>query len=190
MNLRKTDFNCTEEIKQLAEKALEFSDIDILINNAGISHQELFQWVSDEKEAEILQINTQSALTLTKLILPSMISRHNGSIINISSIWGVTGGSCEVHYSASKAALIGFTKALAKEAGPSGVRVNCIAPGLIDTKMNSIFSQEDLDAVIDETPLMRIGTGEDIAELALFLAGNKASFITGQIIGVDGGLSL
>ena len=107
-----------------------------------------------------------------------MISRHNGSIINISSIWGVTGGSCEVHYSASKAALIGFTKALAKEAGPSGVRVNCIAPGLIDTKMNSIFSQEDLDAVIDETPLMRIGTGEDVAELALFLAGNKASFIT------------
>ena len=186
----KADFNCTEEIKQLAEKALEFSDIDILINNAGISHQELFQWVSDEKEVEILQINTQSALTLTKLILPSMISRHNGSIINISSIWGVTGGSCEVHYSASKAALIGFTKALAKEAGPSGVRVNCIAPGLIDTKMNSIFSQEDLDAVIDETPLMRIGTGEDVAELALFLAGNKASFITGQIIGVDGGLSL
>lgn len=184
----KADFSSAAEIEKLSNTALSFGDIDVLVNNAGISHQELFQFVSDEKAREILLLNTESAMSLTKKILPSMIKKHSGRILNISSMWGVTGGSCEVHYSASKAALIGFTKALAKEVGPSGITVNCIAPGLIDTKMNSHLSPEDIKALIDETPLARIGTGEDVAALAVFLAGDTASFITGQVIGVDGGL--
>ncbi len=179
-----------EETKLLAKKALDFSKIEVLINNAGIAHRELFQFVSDEKAHEIFTVNAESAILLAKEIAPSMISRHSGRIINISSMWGTTGGSCEVHYSASKAALVGFTKALAKELGPSGITVNCIAPGLIDTKMNGELDEEALNAVIDETPLSRIGTPEDVAELAGFLASEKASFITGQIIGVDGGLAV
>ena len=116
-----------------------------------------------------------------------MIARHSGRIINISSMWGITGASCEVAYSTSKAAINGMTKALAKELGPSGITVNAIAPGLIKTDMNSCLSEEDMKAIIDDTPMMRIGTAEDVASLALFLAGESASFITGQIISVNGG---
>ena len=116
-----------------------------------------------------------------------MISRHTGRIINISSMWGITGASCEVAYSASKSALNGMTKALAKELGPSGITVNAIAPGLIDTEMNSALSEEDIQAIIEETPMMRIGTPSDVAALALFLAGDSASFITGEVISVNGG---
>lgn len=186
----KADFTSGEEIKALSEKALESGSVDVLINNAGISHQELFQLVSEEKAQEIFKINIEGAVSLTKYIAPSMIKNHKGVIINISSMWGVAGASCEVHYSTAKSAMTGFTKALAKELGPSGIRVNCIAPGFIDTKMNSKFSKEDIDALINETPLTRTGRCEDIAELSSFLASEKASFITGQIITVDGGLTL
>jgi 3-oxoacyl-[acyl-carrier protein] reductase len=168
----------------------QFGHIDVLINNAGISHQELFQSVSEEKASEIFKINIESAVSLTKYLVPSMINKHSGVVLNISSMWGVVGASCEVHYSTAKSAMTGFTRALAKEVGPSGIRVNCIAPGFIDTKMNSKFSKEDVEALRDDTPLMKIGKCEDIAELALFLASEKASFITGQIITVDGGLTL
>ena len=128
-----------------------------------------------------------SAMTLTKEILPSMIKNQRGRIINISSMWGIAGASCEVHYSASKSALIGFTKALAKEVGPSGITVNCIAPGYIDTKMNSTIDEDSVKEIVEATPIQRKGTPEDIAPLGVFLSGDDASFITGQVISVDGG---
>lgn len=184
------DFSNVSETKMLAQKALSLGNIDVLINNAGIAHQELFQFVSDEKAHEIFAVNTESTIMLTKEIVPNMISRHSGKIINISSMWGIVGGSCEVHYSASKAAIIGFTKALAKEIGPSGITVNCIAPGLIDTAMNSHLDSEAIAEIVSETPLSRIGIPQDIAALAAFLASDGASFITGQIISVDGGLTV
>lgn len=186
----KGDFTKNEEIKALAEKALSFSDVDILVNNAGIAYQGLFQFVDEKKSREIFQINIESAVSLTKYILPKMIQNHKGKIINISSMWGVVGASCEVHYSTAKSAMIGFTKALAKEVGRSGITVNCIAPGLIDTKMNSRLSKEDIDDIIEQTPLYKIGTPKDIANTAVFLASEKAEFITGQTITVDGGLTL
>ncbi len=182
------DFTKDEEVKAFAEKVLKrFGRVDILVNNAGIAYQNLFQLTDDKKVKEIFDINLMSALSLTKEILPSMICEHYGRIINISSMWGISGASCEVHYSTAKSALIGFTKALAKEVGPSGITVNCVAPGFIDTKMNGNLDEEAVQEIIDCTPVGRAGTGEDVAELVRFLAGEKAEFITGQVISVDGG---
>lgn len=185
----KADFSCPEQVKDLAEKILHFTNPRVIVNNAGMAHQELFQLVAPEKATEIFSVNALSPMLLTQELLAPMIDRKNGRIINISSMWGVCGASCEVYYSASKAAIGGFTRALAKELGPSGITVNCIAPGLIDTKMNGNLSPEDIATIVDETPLGRIGIPEDVAALALFLAGDEASFITGQIITVDGGLT-
>ena len=183
----KSDLTKNEEIEALAKKALsEFGTIDVLINNAGIAHQELFQLCSDEKVKEIFDVNIMSMMKLTKEILPSMIQNQSGRIINISSMWGICGASCEVHYSASKAAVIGFTKALSKEVGPSNITVNCIAPGFIDTKMNAHLSEDDVREIVESTPMIRAGKGEDVAYLCEFLASDKASFITGQVISVDG----
>ncbi len=182
------DFTKDEEVKAFAEKALKrFGRVDILVNNAGIAYQNLFQLTDDKKVKEIFDINLMSALSLTKEILPSMISEKWGRIINISSMWGISGASCEVHYSTAKSALIGFTKALAKEVGPSGITVNCVAPGFIDTKMNGNLDEEAVREIINCTPVGRAGTGEDVAELVRFLADEKAEFITGQVISVDGG---
>lgn len=187
----KADLCSNDEIEALAQKALsELRTIDVLINNAGIAHQELFQLCSDEKAKEIFDVNIMSAMKLTKEILPTMIKNHSGRIINISSMWGICGASCEVHYSASKSALIGFTKALSKEVGPSGITVNCICPGFIDTKMNAHLDEESIREIVESTPMMRKGTGDDIAYLCEFLSSEKASFITGQIISVDGGYSV
>lgn len=187
----KADLSKTEEAERLAKKVLsDFGEIDVLVNNAGMAHQELFQLCSDEKAKEIFDLNIMSMLKLTKEILPSMIKNHSGRIINISSMWGVCGASCEVHYSASKAAVIGFTKALSKEVGPSGITVNCICPGFIDTKMNAHLTDEDVQEIVDCTPMMRKGKGEDVAYLCEFLASDKAGFITGQVISVDGGYSV
>ncbi len=185
----KCDLSKPDEVKEFAQKAMAFGKIEVLINNAGVAYQELFQLADETKIRQLFEINLMSALSLTKEILPSMISEHYGRIINISSMWGIMGASCEVHYSTAKSALTGFTKSLAKEVGPSGITVNCIAPGFIDTKMNAHLSDEDAQDIIDSTPIMRKGTGEDVAHLAAFLASDKADFITGQVIAVDGGYS-
>lgn len=182
------DFSDEKEVKALAERVkAHFGKIDILVNNAGTAYQTLFQLADEKKIKEVMDINLMSALSLTKELLPSMINGKWGRIINISSMWGISGASCEVHYSTAKSALIGFTKALAKEVGPSGITVNCVAPGFIDTKMNGNLDEEAVREIIDCTPVGRAGTGEDVAELVSFLAGEKAEFITGQVISVDGG---
>ncbi len=164
-----------------------YGDIDLLINNAGIAKQQLFTDITPDEWDRMFEVNVKGMFLCTQGVLPSMIRKQRGKIINISSIWGITGASCEVLYSTTKAAIIGMTKALAKELGPSKIQVNCIAPGVIDTEMNSDLSAEDVQALKDETPLGVIGKGMDIAETAYFLASGKADFITGQVISPNGG---
>lgn len=177
--------------KELGEKIKRLTDkVDVLINNAGLSLVGVFQCLDSADIARLMNVNLNNAMELTAELLPLMIKEQKGNIINVSSVWGVTGGSCEVHYSASKAGLIGFTKALAKEVGASGIRVNCVAPGFIETEMNSCFDAQAVRAVVEETPLCRTGKPEDVAELIGFLADDKSSFITGQVIGIDGGLGV
>lgn len=159
--------------------------VDILVNNAAISRFGLITDLSEAEWDEMMAVNLKSVFLLSRAFLPDMIRRQSGRIINVSSIFGAVGGSCEVAYSAAKAGVIGFTKALAKEVGPSGIQVNCIAPGVIDTAMNARLSAEDLAALRDETPLGRLGTPEDVANLVLFLAADK--FITGEVLHIGGG---
>lgn len=161
---------------------------DLLVNNAGISEIDLFTSISSEKSVQIMNVNLIGAMELTRRLLPEMINRKSGCIINISSMWGEVGASCEVDYSASKAGLIGFTKALAKEVAPSGIRVNCISPGFIMTEMNGRFSAEDLELIREEIPLGIFGEPRHIADAAAFLASDKAEYITGQVISVNGGM--
>lgn len=180
-----SDLSRVEEmIKTITDKT---GGVDVLVNNAGISLSGLFTDITPEQEQRLWAVNVGGAFNCTRLVLPYMINKKQGKIINISSMWGQTGSSCEVHYSASKAAIIGFTKALAKEVGPSGINVNCIAPGVIMTDMNTCYSKETLDCLKNETPLERLGTPQDIAKAAAFLASDDSGFITGQILGVNGG---
>lgn len=162
--------------------------IDALVNCAGIAHIGLFTDMTEAEWDHLFAVNVRSAFSVTKAVLPGMISQQRGSIVNVSSMWGEVGASCEVAYSAAKAALIGMSKALAKEVGLSGVHVNCVTPGVIDTDMNAQLTEEDRAALADETPLGRIGTAEEVAQTILFLCGEGASFITGQVLGVSGGL--
>ena len=171
-------------VKEVEER---LGQIDCLINNAGISSFSLFTDLSLEEWNKCLSVNLTGAFLYSKAVIPSMVSRKQGRIINITSMWGIVGSSCEVHYSTAKAGLIGMTKALAKELGPSGITVNAIAPGLIETDMNSGLSDEDKAAICEETPLMKIGKPMDVAEAALFLAGDGAGFITGEILNLSGG---
>lgn len=164
-----------------------FGGADILINNAGIAQQKLFTDITDEDFNKMCDVNVKSVFNCSRAVLPLMIHNKWGRIINISSMWGVCGASCEVHYSASKAAVIGMTKALAKEVGPSGITVNCIAPGLIDTPMNKNLDEETIKALCEETPVGRVGTPQDVANAVLFFADEASSFVTGQVLGVDGG---
>ena len=161
--------------------------LDCLINNAGVPAFSLFTDTSLAEWQRIFTINLNSAFVYSRETAKYMISNHFGRIINIGSMWGITGSSCEVAYSSSKAALHGMTKALAKELGPSGIAVNAIAPGLIDTDMNAALSPDVISEIIEETPLMRVGTPRDVASLAYFLASDEASFITGEVISVNGG---
>ena len=166
----------------------EYGKIDCLINNAGISSFSLFTDLTLDEWQKTINVNLTGAFLYSRETVRSMISRKEGKIINITSMWGLVGSSCEVHYSASKAGLIGLTKALAKEIGPSGITVNAIAPGVIDTDMNRSLSDEDIKALEGETPLMRIGRAEEVARCALYLAGDAADFITGEVINLSGGL--
>lgn len=184
----RADVSNRKEVFEMIEKANSiFGGIDILVNNAAVAGQVLFQDISEEEWDRIFDTNVKGAFNCTQAVLPHMLHKKSGKIINISSIWGITGASCEVHYSASKAALIGFTKALAKELGPSGITVNCVAPGIINTDMNSSIPNEVMDALKEETPLRKIGYPEDIANTIFFLASKKADFITGQVISPNGG---
>lgn len=175
-------------VKAVSTAANTLGGIDILINNAGISSFSLLQDLTLTEWNECMAVNLTSAFLYSREVIPYMLRSHEGRIINISSMWGLAGASCEVHYSAAKAGLIGFTKALAKELGPSGITVNAIAPGVIDTDMNSHLSDEDMKELSDETPVGRIGNAEEIAKAAIYLSSDDASFITGAVLNISGGL--
>lgn len=179
-----SDKNAVENM--YAEVKAKLGAVGILVNNAGIAEQALFSDITEEMWDRMFAVNVKGAYNCAQAVLPEMIHEKWGRIINVSSIWGISGASCEVHYSASKAALIGFTKALAKELGPSGITVNCTAPGVIDTKMNSHLSPDVIEELKNETALCRIGSPDEVANAILFLAGESASFITGQTLTVDG----
>ena len=170
-----------------AEIESQLGGVDILVNNAAVARQSLFTDISPEEWRNTFAVNVDGMFHCSQLALPHMLRRHKGCIVNLSSMWGQVGASCEVLYSATKAAVIGLTKALAQEVGPGGVRVNCVAPGVIDTEMNAHLSAEDMDTLKNDTPLMRLGTPEDIANAICFLASDSASFITGQVLSPNGG---
>ncbi|MBE5756182.1 MAG: SDR family NAD(P)-dependent oxidoreductase [Clostridiales bacterium] len=178
----KADLEKTEEILSIKDKVIGFKSIDVLVNNAGVSYVNLITETDEKTWDKVFNINLKSIYLLTNLVLENMIERKGGVIVNVSSIWGITGASMEVCYSASKAGLIGYTKALSKEVLPSNIRVNCVAPGVIDTKMNDCF---DKDELIKELPLGRLGTGEEVANAIYFLATNE--YIVGQVLTIDGG---
>ncbi len=183
------DVSKSENVENaIANATKHFGKIDILINNAGIAQQKLFTDITEYEWDEMIAVNLKSCFLTSKAVLPQMIRRKDGVIINISSMWGICGASCEVHYSAAKSGVIGLTKALAKEVGPSGIRVNCIAPGVIDTPMNAHLSKADMESLKEEIPLNAIGRPETVAETAVFLAGKGGEYITGQVISPNGGL--
>lgn len=178
------DFGALKAGKAIAE---QIGTIDTLVNNAAISVIDVFQCVSEEDCTALYRVNLFGTVDMTRAILPTMLQQHAGNIINITSVWGQTGASCEVDYSVTKGGIIAFTKALAKEVAPSGIRVNAVSPGVIDTEMNAHLSEEDRKELAEETPLQRIGKPEEIADAVLFLASERAAFITGQVLPVNGG---
>lgn len=183
----KCDISSADEV----DKAIEnIPHTDVLINNAGVCSFGLFDTVTNNEWERVINTNLSGAFYVTRAVSRHMISAKFGRIINIGSVWGRTGAACEAVYSASKAGLRGMTSALAKELGPSGITVNCIEPGVIDTEMNAHLSRDELNALCDDTPIGRLGRADEVAELALFLASDRAAFITGQMIGIDGGFAL
>ena len=182
------DSRSAREAVDAARNAL--GGLDVLINNAGIAQIKLFTDLDDEDWRRMLDVNLSGAFYLSREAAKHMIAQHRGRILNVGSMWGKVGASCEVHYSAAKAGLRGMTMALAKELGPSGITVNCIEPGVIETDMNRALDEETKQALRDETPLCRMGAPEEVAALAAFLASDEASFITGQCIGIDGGFAI
>ena len=165
-----------------------FGKIDVLVCAAGVAGKGLLMDQTDEAYDRIMNTNLFGTFAAIRAVLPCMIERRGGSIVTVSSMWGETGGACEALYSASKAGIIGLTRAVAKEVGSAGIRVNCISPGVIDTPMNADLSPEDVDSLVEETPLGRIGMAEEVAEVICFLAGEGAGFITGQVLPVNGGI--
>ncbi len=185
----KADVCDKAQVTDMVNAALEkFNSIDVLVNNAGISQQKLFTDTTNDDWNNIINTNLTSVYNVTHAVLPNMIRNHSGSIVNISSMWGQVGASCEVAYSASKAGIIGLTKALSKEVAPSNIRVNCVAPGVIMTDMMSSFSDEDIALIKEDIPLGVLGTAKNVADTVAFLASDKSSYITGQVIGVNGGM--
>lgn len=184
----KCDVSDSNSVNEAVSAVVErFGRIDALVNNAGISYSGLLQKMSDKDWDNVINTNLTSAFYTTRSVIPYMISQEDGIIVNMSSMWGVTGASCEVAYSASKAGIIGFTKALAKELAPSQIRVNAVAPGAIATDMLNEYTEEDLNAIASETPLGAIGKTENIADAVYFLANDSAQFITGEVLNVNGG---
>lgn len=185
----KADVSNYEDVTKMAESIHDkYGDIDVLVNNAGISEQILFTDITPAIWQKMINVNLNSVYNCCNIFLPEMIRRKKGKIINISSMWGEIGGSCEVHYSAAKAGVIGLTKALAKETAPSGITVNCITPGVIMTDMMKDFDDNTITMLKEETPLGMLGTPDDVANAVLFLADDKSGFITGQVLGVNGGM--
>jgi 3-oxoacyl-[acyl-carrier protein] reductase len=177
-----------EEVDLMVDLCVKkFAGVDILINNAGISQSKLFTDITAEDWDDMFNINLKGVFNCSQSVLRYMLPQKKGKIINISSVWGMVGASCEVHYSAAKAGVIGFTKALAKELGPSNIQVNCIAPGVVETGMMGSYSMEELNDLKNSIPLMRLGRSEEIAACALFLASQDADYITGQVISPNGG---
>ncbi len=187
----RADISSPEQVRRAtSEAAIALGGIDVLINNAGISQIKLMSDIGDEDFSKMISTNLGGAFYLSREVSRYMISQKYGRIINIGSMWGKCGASCEVHYSASKSAIRGLTMSCAKELGPPGITLNCIEPGVINTEMNAELDKETLRELCEQTPLMRIGNPSDVAELAFFLASDSASFITGQCIGVDGGFAI
>ncbi|MBQ0097603.1 MAG: SDR family oxidoreductase [Oscillospiraceae bacterium] len=185
----KADVSDYEQVRAMFEKAYShFGNIDVLVNNAGISSYMLFTDTEKDEWDKVISTNLNSVYYCCKCVLPQMIKNHSGIIVNISSMWGQTGASCEVAYSTSKAGVIGLTKALSKEVGPSNIRVNCVAPGVITTDMMNGFDEKAVEELKDETPLSCLGTPKDVADSVVFLCSEKAKFITGQVLSVNGGI--
>ena len=183
------DVRDSAQVQQMVDTVSHaLGNIGILINNAGIAQQKLFTDITDEEWHNMFAVHVDGTFYCTRAVLPVMIRQKQGCIVNISSMWGQVGGSCEVHYSAAKGAIQAMTKALAKEVGPSGVRVNCVAPGVIQTEMNKLLDTETLEALREDTPLEMLGTAEHVADLVYFLCSEQATFITGQIMGINGGM--
>lgn len=182
------DVSDIKQVQKMMEVIKKFtSHIDVLINNAGIAQQKMFCDTTQEDWDNLFNVNVKGVFNCCQAVLPFMIKNRSGKIVNVSSVWGVCGASLEVAYSASKAAVIGFTKALAKEVGPCGININCVAPGVINTDMNKNLDSSSIERLKNETSLGVIGSTRDIAETILFLSSKKADFITGQVININGG---
>lgn len=188
-HIYKADISDSTQVKAMFDHTREkFGGVDVLVNNAGISHIGVFQLMEDSEIEHLLATNLTGAILCSKYAVKDMIPKRSGNIINISSMWGEVGASCEVVYSASKAGMIGLTKALAKEVGQSGIRVNCISPGVIETDMNKELDKETISELINDIPLKRLGTPEEIAKIALFLASDDSSYLNGITLSANGGM--